>query len=454
MKPSLHFEGGTLVTQQVPPELLPDSFVFDDRIRAFRGPAIAYHALILSLHRAQFSIDDQARDYIELERPHKSSRTPRAYQNDAVNSWWNAGRRGVVVLPTGAGKSFVAELAIARANRSALILAPTIDLVSQWHDNLTAAFGEPIGVLGGGVHQLEAITVSTYDSAHIHMHRYGNKFGLVIFDECHHLPSPAYASSAEGCLAPFRLGLTATPERPDEEETRLDRLIGPISYRLEITDLAGEFLADYQTITIRIHLTEAEMANWKEARETYREFVRIRGISVGRAGGWQRFLQAAAGSTDGRAAHQAWLESRRILHETPAKLSALEGLLRKHKTSSIIIFTNDNATVYRISKALLIPAITHHTDIKERKSILDGLKSGALRAVVTSRVLNEGVDIPGADVAIVLSGTGTVREHVQRLGRILRPADGKFATLYELVVADTTEEFTSQRRRDHVAYDR
>ena len=174
---------------------------------------------------------------------------------------------------------------------------------------------------------------------------------------------------------------------------------------------------------MRIHLTEEEMANWTTARETYREFVRIRGISVGQPGGWQRFLQAAAGSTDGRAAHKAWLESRRILHETPAKLSALEGILRKHSASSIIIFTNDNATVYRISKALLIQAITHHTDIKERKSILDGLKSGALRTVVTSRVLNEGVDIPGADVAIVLSGTGTVREHVQRPVRILRPAE-------------------------------
>ena len=454
MKPSIQFDGGTLIVQQVPANFLPDSFVFDDRIRAFRGPAIAYHALILALHRAQFAIDDQARDYIELVRPHKSSRTPRPYQKEAVNAWWDQGRRGVIVLPTGAGKSFVAELAIARADRSALILAPTIDLVSQWHDNLLAAFGGPIGVLGGGVHQLEAITVSTYDSAHIHMHRYGAKFGLVIFDECHHLPGPAYASAAECCLAPFRLGLTATPERPDLEETRLDWLIGPISYRLEITDLAGDFLADYQTITMRIHLTQEEMTQWTEARETYRSFVQIRGISVGRAGGWQRFLQAAAGSTDGRAAHRAWLESRRILHETPAKLSALEGLLRKHKESSIIIFTNDNATVYRISKALLIPAITHHTDIKERKSILDGLKSGALRTVVTSRVLNEGVDIPGADVAIVLSGTGTVREHVQRLGRILRPAEGKFATLYELIVADTTEEFTSQRRRDHIAYNR
>ena len=59
-----------------------------------------------------------------------------------------------------------------------------------------------------------------------------------------------------------------------------------------------------------------------------------------------------------------------------------------------------------------------------------------------------------AIVAIVLSGTGTVREHVQRLGRILRHQEGKRAVLYELVVAETSETFTSQRRRDHTAYQR
>jgi superfamily II DNA or RNA helicase len=73
--------------------------------------------------------------------------------------------------------------------------------------------------------------------------------------------------------------------------------------------------------------------------------------------------------------------------------------------------------------------------------------------LATSRVLNEGVDVPEAEVAVVLSGSGTVREHVQRLGRILRPASGKQAVLYELVVAGTVEELTSARRREHSAYE-
>jgi superfamily II DNA or RNA helicase len=83
---------------------------------------------------------------------------------------------------------------------------------------------------------------------------------------------------------------------------------------------------------------------------------------------------------------------------------------------------------------------------------LSNFAKGELGAIVTSKVLNEGVDVPSANVAIVLSGSGSVREHVQRLGRILRKSEGKRATLYELVAQSTSEERTSDRRREHVAY--
>ena len=75
-----------------------------------------------------------------------------------------------------------------------------------------------------------------------------------------------------------------------------------------------------------------------------------------------------------------------------------------------------------------------------------------MRTVVTSRVLNEGVDVPSANVAVILSGSGSVREHVQRLGRILRKQEGKSAVLYELVTDATSETYTSERRREHSAY--
>ena len=89
---------------------------------------------------------------------------------------------------------------------------------------------------------------------------------------------------------------------------------------------------------------------------------------------------------------------------------------------------------------------------KERRRILDAFASGELPVVVTSRVLNEGVDVPAANIGVILSGSGTVREHVQRLGRLLRKYGEKRAILYEVVTRGTAEEFTSERRRQHHAY--
>ncbi|HMJ12320.1 MAG TPA: helicase-related protein, partial [Polyangiaceae bacterium] len=117
-----------------------------------------------------------------------------------------------------------------------------------------------------------------------------------------------------------------------------------------------------------------------------------------------------------------------------------------------LIFTQDNATAYAISRRFLIPVITHQTKISERSEILERFSAGEYRAVVTSKVLNEGVDVPDANVAVVISGSGSVREHVQRLGRILRAREGKRALLYELVSAGTSEKNTSERRREHDAY--
>lgn len=452
MERIVRFDRGTLLLEGFPDDELPDGFTFDPRVRLWRAPAIRYHDVVLDLHRRKVPYRDEARAYGPLGRPHATERQPRPYQQEAVAAWRRAGRRGTVLLPTGAGKSFVAELCIADADRNALVVAPTIDLVGQWYDQLRRAFGDPVGILGGGVHEVHPITVATYDSAWLHVEKYGDRFGLVVFDEVHHLPGPSYGMAAEGAIAPFRLGLTATLERPDGEHHRVADLVGPVVHRLEITDLAGDFLAEYRTEIVQVHLSADDRHAYETARATFRGFCEEQGLRLGGAGGWQSFLRAAARSRAGRSAFRAWRESRRVLEGAPAKLRLLEEILRRHKDGRVIVFTNDNATVYEISRRLLVPAITHQTDLKERRALLAAFSDGSLPVLVTSRVLNEGVDLPSADVAIVLSGTQTVREHVQRLGRILRKQEGKQAILYELVVADSVEERTSERRRDHVAY--
>jgi superfamily II DNA or RNA helicase len=377
---------------------------------------------------------------------------PFPHQTEAVDTWWRERGQGVVVLPTGTGKTFVAVLAIAKAARPALVVTPTIDLLNQWYGELSLAFAGPIGLMGGGHHDLQSITVTTYDSAYIYVEKWGNRFGLLVFDECHHLPGPTTQVTALASIAPFRLGLTATPERADGLESRYADLIGPIVYRREIKQLAGDFLAEYVTQRVYVDLSAEELERYTLCRETYRTFLYNRGISLSGPNGLQRFIAESCRSTEGRQAFLAFREQRRLAQAAPAKLDLLATLLVKHRGERTLIFTADNATVYRIARQFLVPAITHQTKAKERRAILQRFHAGEYTVLVTSQVLNEGVDVPAAGVGIILSGTGSVREHVQRLGRLLRKFDNKQAVLYEVVARGTAEEFTSERRRQHHAY--
>jgi superfamily II DNA or RNA helicase len=133
-------------------------------------------------------------------------------------------------------------------------------------------------------------------------------------------------------------------------------------------------------------------------------------------------------------------------------LNALDDLLKQHAGERMLIFTEHNGLAYQISRRHLIPAITHQTFAKERKAILDGFNRGDYRAVVTSRVLNEGVDVPEAKVAVILGGSASAMEYIQRLGRILRKRDNKTAVLYEVVARGTVESGISQRRRRLARY--
>jgi superfamily II DNA or RNA helicase len=449
----LAFDGGTLLLSGASEHLsLLPGVRFDPRTNGFRAEGRCYRAIVEQLRQQKISYNDEARAYQPTPWTMSSSRTPFPHQIEALETWWSRRGQGVVVLPTGTGKTYLAVLAIHKAGRPTLVVTPTIDLLKQWYDELVKAFAVPVGLLGGGYYDLQALTVTTYDSAHIHLERWGNRFGLLVFDECHHLPGPSYMAAAIGSIAPFRLGLTATPERADGQEFLLPELIGPIVYRREIKQLAGEFLAEYRTEKVFVDLSDEEKQRYRQAREHYRRFVEERGISMGGPQGWQRFLQATYRDKEGRAAFLAYREQRRLALAAPAKLQMLEQLLAKHRGDRILIFTYDNATVYTIARRYLVPAITHQTKAKERRTILDRFHSGEYPILVTSQVLNEGVDVPAANVGIILSGSGTVREHVQRLGRLLRKLGDKQALLYEVVARDTAEEFTSERRRQHHAY--
>jgi superfamily II DNA or RNA helicase len=375
---------------------------------------------------------------------------PRPYQDEALTRWSDAGSAGVVILPTGAGKTMVAAMAIHTMGLWTLAVVPTLDLLQQWRTALTSSLSlgsDDIGIFGGGEKELKPITIITYDSAALYTHEL-KRFGLVVWDECHHLPAPTYRLIAEGAFTPFRLGLSATPERSDMTHLDLDHLIGPEVYRRSPAELTeGRYLAQYKEQRINIELSPEDEVRYAEQHKIYRAFLQRRRIIIRTPEDFQRKLvYLSARDPEARAALLAWRETRNISMNAPAKYGEIERLLKRHASDQVIIFSEYNMVVDEISRRLCLPSITYKTPTEERRAILERFRSGQYTKLVTGRVLNEGVDVPDCRVAIIVSGNSTKREYIQRLGRVLRPKEGE-ALLYELITGGTTEENVAKRRR-------
>lgn len=448
---TLTYDRGTLILHPPPAGKSWIEFAtWDERVERFRIPAANYRSLIEALRHEGIEVDDQAKTFEPLELTPTFTRTPYQHQTEALAAWKTAGRRGVVVLPTASGKTYLAQMAMHATPRSTLVCVPTLDLMHQWYATLKTAYpAAQIGLLGGGSRELTRILIATYHSAAIHAEALGNKFGLLIFDECHHLPGSFFRTVAEYSIAPYRLGLTATPERADGSDADLTELIGAEVYRATPEDLRSVALADYRVEQIKVSLLNDERKRYTQLVNVRNTFLRDEGIDLRGAGGWAAFVQLSARSSAGRRAMLAHREAKLLATGTESKMRVLVNLLATHATEQKLIFTDDNATVYHISQDLLVPALTHQTPVKERHRTLQLFREGVYKTVVASHVLNEGVDVPEASVAVLLSGSGSTREYIQRLGRILRKSTNvnKQAVLYEVIAEDTSEEGTAYRRK-------
>jgi superfamily II DNA or RNA helicase len=287
--------------------------------------------------------------------------------------------------------------------------------------------------------------VATTESAYRNMPNLGARFGMLVVDEAHHFGGGIRDEALEMCAAPLRLGLTATaPEGAALE--RLGDLLGPVVCQLSIQDLAGEWLADFDTVVLELPLTPSEQTQYGLASERFRAvFESYRRVNPRAL--WNEFVTTASRSEEGRAALAAFRFSRRITSYPSAKKAALAELLARHRSSRVLVFTSDNATAYTIAREHLVMPITCEINRAERDRALAAFRAGELRALVSSRVLNEGLDVPDAEVAMIVGGVSGGREHVQRVGRLLRPSPGKRATVYELIAAKTHEVRKAAERR-------
>ena len=411
---------------------------WDDDVRAWRLPADAHRALLVRCSDKGVRISDEV---VHPRLANDFTLPPlRWYQAEAIARWEAAARRGVIALPTGSGKTLVALAAIARLGVATLILVPTRVLLDQWSRALSAVWPHPVGRLGDGDHSVLPITVATYASAVIWAPRVGDQFGFVVVDEAHHVGAWCPADVLEMLPAAARMGLTATPPESDALQAR----IGPVIYSLSIDDLSGEALAPYDLRTVPITLTRDERTRYRSLRSrfasTYAEHAR-------NGGGWTEFVRAAVRSQEGRTALEAWRSYRSLIAYCDGKRSALREILARHAGERMLVFTSDNATAYAIARELLVVPVTHEISRTERAQILARFRDGDITVLVSSQVLDEGLDVPDADIAIIVGGTASARRHVQRIGRVLRPRDGKRAIIYELAIGETTEAKYVERRR-------
>lgn len=442
----LWFDKGTLLLKG---EVGTPYGKWDPRSNCYRIKACHYKDVIDYFRESRIRLEDDAPDPPPLEQL-KSNVELRTYQNKALDNWRRADNRGVLVLPTAAGKTFIALKAIDLLKTQTMIIVPTLDLIDQWKKRVRECLSVEAGVVGGGECIVRMVTVSTYDSAYSQAAQLGNRFLFLVFDEVHHLASPSYMQIAEMYIAPYRMGLTATYERSDQRHALLPLLVGDPVYSIDIEKLTGKHLAPYTYEKVSVELTPDEQRTYDAEMSIFKNYLSERRIVLKSAADFQRFIMTTGRDPRAREALLARNKALRVAVNSEAKLNLLAKKLEAHRGEKILIFTLYNDLVYAISRRFLIPAITYQTPREERRNILANFGSGKYKVIVTSQVLDEGVDVPDASVGLVLGGTGSTREYVQRLGRLLRKKEGKTAKLVEIISKETVEVGISRRRRQKI----
>jgi DNA excision repair protein ERCC-3 len=340
----------------------------------------------------------------------------RDYQTDWVERFTDA-KAGVLVGPPGAGKTVAALGIMAEIEGETLVLVPSRELASQWREAIlehTSLSPEQVGEYHGGVKEIRPVTIATYQTAGMDRHRLlfdERRWGLIVYDEVQHIPSPIHRRSAD-LQAMHRLGLSATPVREDDKEREIFTLIGPPIG----TDWGALFEAGY--------VAEPE--------------VEIRYVP------WADDMDANEyGSAIGH-------EKRQVAATNPAKVDEVREIMREHPDEKALVFVEYLEQGERLAAELGIPFISGETPHAERRRLFAAFRAGEHRALVVSRVGDEGIDLPDAELAIAASGLGgSRRQGAQRAGRTMRPV-GR-ARMYVLATRGTAEEDFARRRMQYLA---
>lgn len=388
-----------------------------------------------------------------------------AWQADALDAWTRAGRRGVVEAVTGTGKTMVGVAAALRElerRGQVLVLVPTVELQHQWVAELLQRLpaGARVGRLGAGTTDSLAthdVLVAVVNSARVVDARPIRQGGLLVADECHRYGSAVNHLALDGRFR-RRLGLSATYARDDDGNLAwLDPYFGGTCFRLGYQRaLADQVTAHFSVALLGVQFSPDERSRYDELSELMGQ---LRGRLVHQYGltaePFEAFMLEVNVLADGdgegagaaRGYRQAMLERRRLLADTPAKDVALEALAPAIADADrAIVFTQTIAASERACRLLggrgLQAAVVHSELARvERREVLARFARGDLDVLVAPRVLDEGVDVPAADLAVIAGASRSRRQMIQRMGRVLRrKPDGRRARFAVLFVEATVED--------------
>ncbi len=387
------------------------------------------------------------------------------WQADALAAWARHHRRGVIEAVTGTGKTVVGIAAALQEigdRGQVLVLVPTVELQRQWVVELTARLPDRtlIGRLGDGANDRLAshdVLVAVVNSARAIDVRPIRRGGLLVADECHRYGSAVNQLALDRRFT-HRLGLSATYGRDDDgNRDWLDPYFGGTCFQMGYR----RALADEVTAHFNVALVGVEFST--EERDRYQRLTDVMGQQrsrlIGRYGvpaePFEAFMAAVNALADGdgagngvaRSYRTAMLERRRLLADSPAKDAAVARLAPTIRSADrAIVFTQSIAASERIAWVLGahgLRAGVVHSEMAgpARRSALGRFESGELQVISAPRVLDEGIDVPAADLAVIAGASHSRRQMVQRMGRVLRrKADGRRARFAVLYVEDTVED--------------
>ncbi len=391
--------------------------------------------------------DVEIKKHIELPFKIIFKGSLREYQVEALEKWRKNSYRGVISLPTGAGKTIIALAALAELNVRTLIVTYTKEQMFQWLRKIEEFLEIPrasISTFYGESKRIAPITIATYSSAYRYIDMLSPYFSFLIVDEVHHLPADKFRYIAERAIAPYRMGLSATVIREDGKHEELFPLMGGIVYHRSFTDLASKgYLVNFDIITVKVELNPEEKLQYNELLKEYRKL-------VGSTPFDELVNLAKQGDENAMKALAIRSKLRYLVHNASAKIEAVKKIVENEldQGSKILIFTQYVEQAKRIAEAIGGYYITGDLEENARKYRLEAFRKGLVRILVLTTLGDEGIDIPDANVGIIVAGTSSRRQFIQRLGRLLRPAPGKTkAKLYEIIVKNTFEEYEAKRRK-------